>query len=83
MGAAQIATIASTPIDGTGGGSAPSASMSSSSASSESTAPQTSFSFDTVQPKAAKEQPIKTYVVGNDVTKQQEFDRQKISNGRL
>ena len=83
MGAAQIATIASTPIDGTGGGSAPSASMSSSSATSESTAPQTSFSFDTIQPKAAKEQPIKTYVVGNDVTTQQNLDRQKISIGTL
>jgi hypothetical protein len=82
MGAAQIATIASTPIDGSGGSSStPSSSMSSS--TSESTAPQTSFSFDTIQPKAAKEQPIKTYVVGNDITTQQNLDRQKVSIGTL
>lgn len=84
MGAAQIATIASTPIDGSGGSSStPSSSMSSSSSTSESTAPQTSFSFDTIQPKAAKEQPIKTYVVGNDITTQQNLDRQKVSIGTL
>lgn len=83
MGAAQIATIASTPIDGSSSSSSSPTTSSISDSSSSSTAPQTSFSFDTVQPKAAKEQPIKTYVVGNDVTKQQEFDRQKISNGTL
>lgn len=79
LAAAQIAAITSSSTSS----STPSVNASDSTSSSSSTAPQTSFSFDTVQPKAAKEQPIKTYVVGNDVTKQQEFDRQKISNGTL
>lgn len=79
LAAAQIAAITSSSTSS----STPSVSASDSTSSNSSTAPQTSFSFDTIQPKAAKEQPIKTYVVGNDISTQQALDRQKVSNGTL
>lgn len=83
LGAAQIATIASTPVDGSSSGSAPSGgSMASSSGAGTGTAPSTSFSFADA-PKTPEIQPARTYVISKEVTTQQELDRQIISNGTI
>jgi colicin import membrane protein len=80
LGATQIATIASAPIDGTGTGSAPSGSMNVS--SSEGTAPTTSFTFADA-PKTNEQPVLKTYVIAKDVSTQQQLDRQTIENGTI
>lgn len=80
LGAAQIATIASTPVDGGTSASAPSTSSISDKGSG--TAPTTSFSFAEA-PKTPETQPARTYVVSKEVTTQQELDRQIISNGTI
>ena len=82
LGAAQIAAIIATPVDGTGGGRVPQTSTSTSAAPSSGTAPMTSFNFDT---KADTQElsPIKTYVVGKDVQTQQQLDREIVANATL
>lgn len=80
LGAAQIATIASTPVDGTAsGGSSPSGSISS---GGQSTAPTTSFSFAEA-PKTTEQPVVKTYVIAKDVETQRQLDRQTINNGTI
>lgn len=79
-GAAQIAKILSTPIKSEGGSVG---GVSTGSASGgEGTAPNTSFTFTPVQP-ATNTQVAKTYVIGKDVSNQQQLDRQIIANGSL
>lgn len=82
LGAAQVATIASTPVDGSSTGSASGSGSMPSSSGTGGTAPTTSFSFAEA-PKTPETQPARTYVVSKEVTTQQELDRQIISNGTL
>jgi len=80
LGAAQIAAILATPIDG----SMPSTNTSSTSNLQQSagTSPNTSFSFSQ-SPTTPEIQPVKTYVISKDVQTQQQLDRQVISNGTI
>lgn len=82
LGAAQVATILSTPTDG----SMPSAGGASASLPSSGggggTAPTTSFSFS--EPPKTQEQPvIKTYIVSKDVQTAQQLEKQTIANGTI
>ena len=81
LGAAQIATIASTPIDGAGG-SIPNSSISAGGANAAQ-APSTSFTFDEVKPQQAPAPVVKTYVVSSDVRTQDQLDRKIIGNGTI
>lgn len=78
-GAAQIAKILATPIDGSSAGGSSSNGTNSSSAS---TAPNTSFSFS---PVTAPITPSvnKAYVISKDVDTQQQLDRAIIANGTI
>ena len=82
LGAAQVATIASTPVDGSSTGSASGGGSMPSSSGTGGTAPTTSFSFAEA-PKTPETQPARTYVVSKEVTTQQQLDRQIISNGTI
>jgi hypothetical protein len=81
LGAAQIATIASTPIDGAGG-SIPSGSIPEGGANAAQ-APSTSFTFDEVKPQQAPAPVVKTYVVSSDIRTQDQLDRKIIGNGTI
>jgi len=80
LGAAQIATILSTPIDGSSTGTAPSSPNIST--TGEGTAPNTSFSFSP-SVKTPEQPVIKTYVISKDVDTQQQLDRAIIANGSI
>lgn len=82
LGAAQVATIASTPVDGSSAGATSSGSMPSSSGTGGGTAPTTSFSFAEA-PKVNEQPVVKTYVVAKDVANQQQLDRQTVANGTI
>jgi len=79
LGAAQIAAILSTPIDGS---SVPPPSIGGVDTSSSNTAPNTSFSFSP-EPTTPTNEPVKTYIISKDVTTQTQLDRQIISNGTI
>ena len=83
LGAAQVATIASTPVDGSSSGSASGGgSMPSTSGTGGGTAPTTSFTFADA-PKTPEQPVVKTYVVARDISTQQQLDRQTVANGTL
>lgn len=79
LGALQIAKIVSTPLgSATGGGGGGGVST-----PSQTTAPNTSFTFQQPTGQGTTPAPIKTFVLTKDVNTASQMDRQVVSNGSL
>lgn len=82
-GAAAVATILATPIESSGGASAPNVPAAPSVPESTTSGPNTSFTFAARTGAGATQNVSKTYVTSIDVQKQTQLDRQVVANGTI